>query len=320
MKVSSRLVVAGFAVFFGLALIAGYTLIKLREDALSAHRERIKNLVEVTRGVVGHYQQLEAEKKLSREEAQFQAKEALRKPRFGSDDYYFLYDFDGRALMVAGSPGIEGQIMLGKTDKKDFRLWDAFVAIGKGPGSGYVEYWFPRAGQTEPKPKLAYLVSIPAWQWIVGTGVYIDDVDEAVFKAALQYSLLSLIVLAVVSAISLLVSRSIVSQLGGEPHDAAECMSRIANGDLNIKIPLKSNDTSSLMASLKLMQMKLTNLTSAILDDSSSLTDQVRGFDSAARSYGETRTEEGLATLLRSAKKLGKTASILAESISRFKL
>jgi methyl-accepting chemotaxis protein len=236
MRVSSRLVVAGIAVFLGLTLIAGYALVQIRADAHAAHSTRIKDVVEVGQGIIANYQKLEADKKLTREEAQLQAKEALRGPRFGSGDYFFLYDFDGRALMVAGNPKMEGDVFLGKTDKKGFKMWDAIVEAGKGPGKGYIEYWFPRAGQTEPKPKLGYVLGVPEWKWIVGSGVYIDDIDDAVKAAALRFGLLSLVVLAGVAVIGIFVSRSIVVQLGGEPAAAIDLMSRAAAGDLTVAV------------------------------------------------------------------------------------
>ena len=65
MRVSTRLVVAGIAVFFGLALIAGYTLVQISSDALAAHNTRIKDLVEVSKGIISDFQKLEAEKKLT---------------------------------------------------------------------------------------------------------------------------------------------------------------------------------------------------------------------------------------------------------------
>ena len=170
MRVSARLMVAGVAVLAGLALLAVNTVIQTRNHALEAHNVRLKDLIESTIGVVKYYQKQEIDKKLSREEAQLQAKEALRPLRFGNDDYFFLYDFEGRAVMVAGNPKIEGQVLLGKTDTKGFKLWDAIVEVGKGPGKGYIDYWFPRAGQQEAKPKRAYLMAVPEWQWVVGTG------------------------------------------------------------------------------------------------------------------------------------------------------
>ena len=319
MRVSTRLVIAGLAVFLGLALIASYTLMQIRAEAIDAHSTRIKDLVESSKGIIGNYQKLEADKKLSRDEAQLQAKEALRSLRFGNDDYYFLYDFEGRALMVAGNPKIEGQVLLDKTDAGGFKLWQAIVEKGKA-GNGYFDYVFPRAGQTESKPKRGYVIGIPEWKWIVGTGVYIDDVDAAVKKAAFNYALLSVLVLVVVAILGVLVSRSIVNQLGGEPQDAADSMKKIASGDLGVEIALKKDDSNSLMASLKLMQMKLINITSAIQDNASTLTSQVQNFDGVAKSYAESKSVEDLSDLNRAVKKLGKTADILGKSISRFKL
>ena len=74
------------------------------------------------------------------------------------------------------------------------------------------------------------------------------------------------------------------------------------------------------MTSLKLMQMKLSNITSAIQENSTELSSQVLAFDSVAKTYGESKSEGDFLALNRSIKKLGKTADILRKSISRFKL
>jgi methyl-accepting chemotaxis protein len=321
LRVTVRLALAGCVLLLGLASIAGYTVVKIRSDAVAAHKERIKNIIEVSKGVIGYYQQQEKEGKLSLEEAQSLAKEALRKPRFSKDDYYFLYDYEGRSLMHAGNPKtFEGKIWIGKTDVKGYKLWDEIVRLGKGPGAGFIEYWFPRANSTIPKPKLGYVESVRDWQWIIGTGVYIDDVDAAVYSAALRYSLMSLAVLIIIALVAWLVSKSIVNQLGGEPQDAATTMKQIANGNLNVDIPLEEGDNSSLMASLKLMQMKLTNLTSSIRDDSSSLTENITKFESQLKSYIEAKTDDKLLLVSRSVRQLGRTANVLGESVNRFKL
>jgi len=280
MRVSTRLAFAGVAVFLGLALVAGYTLVQIRTDALAAHNTRIKDLVEVSKGVIGNYLKLEADKKLTREEAQLQAREALRSPRFGKDDYYFLYDFEGRALMVAGNPKIEGQVLLDKTDAGGFKMWEALVARGKA-GQGYFDYVFPRAGQTESKPKRGYVIGIPEWQWIVGTGVYIDDVDEAVNKAALRYGFLSLLVLAVVALIAYFVSRSIVSQLGGEPAAAIDLMSRAAAGDLTVDV--RSPSRGSILDSAGEMVRSIRKMVTEISHSSHSLTQGAERISTASR-------------------------------------
>ena len=293
MRVTTRLLVAGLVVLIGLALIAAYTLMQTRDDALAAHSDRIRNLVEVSRGIVANYQKLEADKKLTREEAQQQAKEALRSLRFGGDDYFFLYDFDGRALMVAGSPKLEGQILLGKTDAKGFKLWDTMVERGRS-GKGYLDYLFPRAGQTEPKPKRGYVIGIPEWQWIVGTGVYVDDVDEAVKKGALSYGLMSLLVLAVVGAVALLVSRSIVRQLGGEPATAIDLMSRAAAGDLTVDV--HSSAKGSILDSAGEMVRAIRAMVSEIGQSSVRLTQGAEQISTASREVATASQHQSDAT------------------------
>ncbi len=280
MRVSTRLMVAGLAVLLGLGLLLGYTLVQLKHDALAAHSERIKDLVEVSRGIVANYQKLETENKLTREEAQLQAKEALRSLRFGRDDYFFLYDFDGRALMVAGNPKIEGQVLLDKTDAGGFKLWEAIVASGKA-GQGYFDYVFPRAGQTVSKPKRGYVIGIAEWQWIVGTGVYVDDVDEAVGEAALSHGLISLLVLAVVAAVGFLVARSIVRQLGGEPATAIALMSQAAAGDLSVDV--QSSAKGSILDSAGEMVRAIRKMVTEISHSSTKLTAGSESIGTASR-------------------------------------
>jgi methyl-accepting chemotaxis protein len=320
MKVSGRLALAGLVVLAGMLVIAGYTLFKIRDSAVSAHKERLKDIVQVSKGVVEHHQMLVQQKKLSLQEGQEQAKAALRILRFGKTDYFFVYDHDGRALMIGTNAKMEGQVFLGKADVNGFKLWDRFVEIGKANSQDFVEYWFPRANETTPKPKLAYVASIPGWQWIIGTGVYVDDVNETVISAAKQYAAMSLFALGLIAFVAWKVSKSIVNQLGGEPFEAAQKMRSIADGDLNVDIPVSEDDTSSMMASLKVMQIKLRNLTTAIQDDAISLANHVKHFDYLIKSYVDNKSDENLLSITRSVRKLSKTAGTLQESTSRFAL
>ena len=293
MGVRARLTVAGIVVLIGLVVMAGYTLMQIRTDAMNAHSERIKHLVEVSIGIVADFQKLEADKRMTREEAQAAAKEALRTPRFNTNDYYFIYDFDGRAVMVAGSPKIEGEVMLGKADTKGFKLWDAIVAAGKA-GSGYIDYWFPRAGATEASPKRGYVIGIPEWKWIVGTGVYVDDVDAAVTRAAIRYALISLLILAVVSVVGVMVARSIVRQLGGEPAAAIDLMSRAAAGDLTVQV--NSSAKGSILDSAGQMLGSIRTMVSEINDSSARLSKGAESISTASREVATASQKQSDAT------------------------
>jgi len=293
MGVRARLTVAGVVVLVGLVVMAAYTLMQIRTDAMNAHSERIKHLVEVSSGIIAEYQKLEADKKMTREEAQAAAKEALRTPRFNTNDYYFLYDFDGRAVMVAGNPKMEGDVFIGKEDKKGFKMWDAIVAAGKS-GSGYIDYWFPRAGATEPSPKRAYVIGVPDWKWIVGTGVYVDDVDAAVTQAAIRYALISLFILAIVSLVGIMVARSIVRQLGGEPAAAIDLMSRAAAGDLTVQV--NSSAKGSILDSAGQMLGSIRTMVSEINDSSVRLSKGAESISTASREVATAAESQNDAT------------------------
>ncbi|MDP5240368.1 methyl-accepting chemotaxis protein [Uliginosibacterium sp. 31-16] len=252
LHVRTRLALVIAAALLGLLLLAAFALIESRATVMSGHQERIKHLVEVASGIVGNYQKLEAEGKLSRAEAQKQVKEALIHQRFAKDDYFFIYDFDGNGVMVAGNTKIEGHNMLGKTDAAGFKLWDAIVSTGKGPGSGYINYVFPRAGQTEAHPKLAYVAAVPGWQWIVGTGVYVDDVNVVLRRQALRYGLVSLLAVLLAGGIGTFAARSIVRQLGGEPVQLMGIMQQAADGDLSTRFQV-NGAPDSVLAQLKNM-------------------------------------------------------------------
>lgn len=120
--------------------------------------------------------------------------------------------------------------------------------------------------------------------------------------------------------IAALLRRLVLRPLGGEPDYASDRMHRIANGDLSVEIQTHSNDDSSLMASLKVMQLKLKNISSSIQENAEALNEQIGTFDKTAQAYAQTRSEVEFADLLRSTKKITRTVDVLGKSIARFKL
>jgi methyl-accepting chemotaxis protein len=129
-----------------------------------------------------------------------------------------------------------------------------------------------------------------------------------------------LIALAISIAMFVLLDRKVLHLLGGEPLEAASFMKRIADGDLAVEIGVHGNDTSSLMASLKIMQMKLKNLVSAVRGGATEVTDQARKFEIAAGAFQRTRDDNSAAELLRQTRAVGSTLAVLEKSVGRFKI
>jgi len=280
MDVKKRLALVLSIAFLCMVALSGFSLFNLRNSELDAHRERIKSLVESAAGVANHYVKLADDGKLSTAEAQRQAMEAIRSMRYDNGNYYFIYNADGRAMMVTGSPQLEGKIMLGKIDAKGFKLWDAITAVAQNQTPAFLEYWFPRAGSTVPLPKIGYVAPIPEWHWSIGTGVYTDDINEILLYQSLHYGIGLLLVLLLTGIAGLMISRSIIRQLGEEPVQLMAIMKRAASGDLSSDFPLKG-DINSVLANLKEMLGGLGNLARNIRQASSELEHNAEGVSAA---------------------------------------
>ena len=95
---------------------------------------------------------------------------------YGPDGYFFLYDYDGKCLMHPRQPELVGQYLLDQKDARGFPVIRRLVETARS-GGGFVEYTWLKPSTHEQAPKLAYVTGLDRWGWMVGTGVYTDDVD-----------------------------------------------------------------------------------------------------------------------------------------------
>ena len=230
-RVSTRMQLLVALALIGLLVLCMVSLFQLKGSLLEDRKQKTRNLVEVAVGVLAHHQKLAQDGKLSDDDARKAARESLRGLRYGSNDYYFILDTDHNYVLFPTKPEFEGQNKREMKDANGKFLLQELVTAGK-QGGGFVDYWFPKGGQEKPEPKLSYAVLFAPWGWVLGTGIYIDDVDAAFRQGALLLGGISLALLALLSFVGWRVSASVLHQLGGEPQAAAEVMRRVADGDL----------------------------------------------------------------------------------------
>lgn len=140
-------------------------------------------------------------------------------------------------------------------------------------------------------------------------------------KIGFGVALAGLVIGAAISiALFFLLDWKVLQLLGGEPRVAAEYMKKIAAGDLAVEIAVAGKRPDSLMASLKLMQMKLKNLILAVSGAATEVNEQSRKFESTSSAFQRSRDETTAQELLRQTKGVGKTLALLEKAISRFKL
>lgn len=118
---------------------------------------------------------------LTTAQAQARSLDMVKSMRFGNDDYFFVYDLDLNAI---GHPDdrIQGRNLTDMQDADGRYLLREARELVLTQGSGYLDYRWERLEGAVPSPKIGYLFLYEPWDWLVGTGVYVDDVDAEVQK------------------------------------------------------------------------------------------------------------------------------------------
>ena len=131
-----------------------------------------------------------------------------------------------------------------------------------------MDYKWPKPGATKPVPKLSYVKGFENWGWVIGTGIYIDDVDALWWANARIAAAIGLGGVILLLAVSAIISRSILGQLGGDPAQAAYVAKAIADGELTVQVGALAGGDDSLMASMRRMRDELrtsiTQITSGV--------------------------------------------------------
>lgn len=215
-KLSLQTRIVSLAAFLVVAFLClfGWMFARYADAIYSEKRLATRHIVEVATTTVEHYAQRArvdaADGGLSKEEAQRQALEALKALRYGEGDYVWVNDMGPRMLMHPTNPKLDGQDLSGFEDPTGKRLFVEFVDVCRREGAGFVDYLWPKPGFTEPQPKISYVARHAEWDWVVGSGIYVDDVRAQLWSATLTFALALAIVLVLAGVIGWQVVRRTV--------------------------------------------------------------------------------------------------------------
>ena len=230
----------------GMIAIAGFWLTGERYRMLLSKEEETRSLTELAYSVIAVQFANEQAGRLTEQQAQNNAREAVRAMRYADTNYLWINDTRGYIVMHPFKPELEGHDASQMKDAKGTRIFAEFARVASQNGSGFVYYMWPRPGDANPVRKVSHVLLFKPWNWVIGTGTYIDDVDRAWRNSALKAGATTLVCLLVVLAVSMNISRSIFSRLGrlGERiRDVAQ-----GEGDLTKRIEVDVRDEVGVVA------------------------------------------------------------------------
>ncbi len=183
-----------------------------RANIMDRKREMIQELTNSAWSVMREYAEEENKGLLSRSEAQKRAISDIRYLRYGEErkDYFWITDMTPRMIMHPYKPQLEGQDLSGKLgeDPTGKKLFVEMVRVCQQTGNGFVEYmWQWKDNAKRIVPKLSYVKHFQAWDWIIGTGIYIEDVKEEIAGMTNRLITISTGIIGIIALLLLYITR-----------------------------------------------------------------------------------------------------------------
>ncbi len=247
----------GVMLAIGVAAIAALAAVAVHNERRVMLDDRIaatQHLVETAHSIAALQYERAQHGELSDEAARAAAMGEIKALRYGANDYFWINDMQPSMLMHPFKPEMVGKNLSGFADANGVKLFDEMIARVKQSGAGYVEYVWPKPGASAPVRKISYVKGFAPWGWVIGSGIYVDDVDAAVSREAIVLGGIAAAVALLMALISHLIARSVV----GPMKEAVQFAQSIANGELGNRIETDARDESGdLVRALDAMQAKL---------------------------------------------------------------
>ncbi len=203
---------------------------QIHDDLYQAKAQKTQHVVQVASGILNYYHDLETAGTLSREAAQKQALSAVRGLRYNQTDYFWINDLRPVMIMHPANPKLEGQDLSGIKDPDGYALFNEMVTLTKAKGAGMINYRWPKPGASAPVQKTSYVQLFEPWGWIIGSGVYVDDLQDEFYGQVWRASLIGLGIAVIMALLVVMIARSIARPL----QEAVNAMASIASGESDL--------------------------------------------------------------------------------------
>jgi methyl-accepting chemotaxis protein len=288
--------------------VAFYILPTMESHLMAEKKQALKGVMDIVFSLLTSYADDVKSGKLTLEEAQKRAVGRITDIRYHGNEYFWVNDFDAKMVVHPIKPELNGKSVADIKDPNGKQIFIEFAKVGKEKEAGFVDYQWAKPNETKPSDKTSYVKALKEWGWVVGTGIYVDDVKKEV--AVLRMQILG--GTAILAALIFLGAWVIARRIKAALDKAIGVSEQIAAGDLTAKIEIESSDeTGHLLESLKIMNEGLAKIVGEVRNGADSIataTEQI----AAGNADLSQRTEE-------QASALEETASSMEELTSTVK-
>jgi methyl-accepting chemotaxis protein len=229
LSILTRLVIIAAIMALGVASLSVIASLQTRSRIMTERQQATRHVVETAVGVLEHFHAEAAAGRMSDAAARKAAISAVSALRYSGTEYFWINDMHPTMVMHPMKPELDGTDLTNTVDPDGRHLFVAFVDVVRAKGAGFVSYQWPKPGSEKPQPKVSYVAGYQPWGWVVGSGIYVDDVQSVALSDSRLLLLSALGILLLAAGLFLMVGRSIV-----RPIRAASAL--LASGDRTTRL------------------------------------------------------------------------------------
>ena len=281
-SISQRFSLLIAIVVFGLIILSISSLTHQYSSLKDEQYIKTQNVVETAYSIIEHYYALEQDNTLTQQQAQSQALNAIKALRYDKTNYFWINNYQPTMVMHPIKPALDGKDLTNNKDPDGKALFVDMVNIVKRSGEGFIPYKWPKPGKDKPVEKIAFVKGFNQWQWIIGSGVYLDSIDEAFSEQRNLIVVSATIMIIAVILLSYFIGKSILIPT----RLAADMMKDISQGegDLTRKLNESGNDEiSELSRSFNLFALKMRESLVHVAQSANDVSEHAHTVDDSSR-------------------------------------
>ena len=214
-------------------------------ELLKNERRHSQELVQSVHSLVNEYFRRAQNKEFDEKEAQSRALKRISMIRYGSNGYFWVNDMNAKMLMHPIRTELDSKDLSTFKDAKGTLLFIEFVRVCKKNGSGYVDYWWPEPGASNPVEKTSYVKIFAPWNWVIGSGLYKTEIQRSLVQLRNELFIGTIWLIALLLTVNIIIALRI-----------ARPLNRLSEFSIKLKDDLSLR--ASLEGSLETRQLAMT--------------------------------------------------------------
>ena len=265
-SIKIRLIILAVLGLAGMLIITAESLIQTNYVLVSEKQQKTKNLVEVAHSIIESNYEAFKTGKITEDEAKQTAIKAVMSIRYDKDNYFWINDEKAVMIAHAVKPALNGKDLSKLADPNGKLLFTEFVKLVKRtPEGGVVDYLWDKPGSDKPVEKISYVKGFTPWGWVIGTGIYVDDIKSTMWNTVNELLISAVFVTALIIILSYLIAQSVIKPI----KITTQALANLAQseGDLTQRLAVNGKDEiAHLSQSFNQFMMKVHGIISQVQD------------------------------------------------------